>query len=109
MSPLASLLTYGGLAALALAMPRHHRTVYTRDLPDSRRAVLRVTGWRLLTFSLVAAVATHGSEVGIVAWFAGFASAGFALTLLPTYAPRFWPLPLPTLLVLACTISAFRL
>jgi len=106
MNPLASLFTYGGLAALALAMPRHHRTVYIRDLPDRRRALLRVTGWALLAFSLVAAVTTHGGEVGIVAWFASFASAGFALTLLLTYAPRFWPLPLAGLLVLAYTSGA---
>lgn len=106
MTPIASLLTYGGLTALALAMPRHQRTVYARDLPDRRRVALRITGWTLLAFSFVAAVAFQGSEVGIVAWFAGFASAGFALTLLLTYAPRFWPLPLVALLVLACISGA---
>lgn len=104
MNPFVSLLAYGGLAALALAMKRHHRTVTGRDLAPSPRRRLRTAGWSLLIVSLAAALRAHGSEIGPVAWFAVVAAAGFTLTLLLAYAPRLWPVPLATLLLLACFV-----
>lgn len=100
MNVLASLFAYAGLAALALAMSQHHRAVFAREIARRRRLVLRVSGWLLLALSVAAAFHAHGFELGAVAWFAAVASAGFILTLLLAYAPRFWPLPLAGLLVL---------
>jgi hypothetical protein len=104
MNPFVSLLAYGGLAALALAMKRHHRTATGRDLAPSRRRRLRTAGWILLIFSLLTACRIHGPEIGSVAWFAVVAAAGFTLTFLLAYAPRLWPIPLAGLLLLACFV-----
>lgn len=102
MNSFAALLAYAGLTTLALAMGRHHRTVFRRDLPPRRRQGLRLAGWLLLAWSVAAALRAHGAEVGPVAWFAAAASGGFALTLLLAYAPRLWPLPLAALLLACC-------
>lgn len=101
MNAFSSLLVYTGLASLALAMSRHHRTVFNREIAPRRRLVLRTVGWLLLTLSVAAAFHTHGPELGSVAWFAVAAAAGFVLTLLLAYAPRLWSLPLAGLLILA--------
>ena len=101
MNPFVSLLAYGGLAALALAMKRHHRTVTGRDLAPHRRGGLRTVGWSLLVFSLLVAFRVHGPEIGSVTWFAVVPAAGFTLTFLLAYAPRLWPIPLAGLLLLA--------
>lgn len=101
MNALAALLTYAGLTMLALAMARHHRTVFRRDLTPHRRRILRAAGWLFLALSVTAAFRTHGAEIGAVAWFALAAGTGFALTLLLAYVPRFWPAPLAALLLLS--------
>lgn len=102
MNPFASLLAYAGLATLALAMDRHHRAVFARDLGPHLRIALRAAGWSLLAASGYAAWQAHGAAIGAVAWLAGTASAGFTLTLLLTYLPRFWAAPLALLVLLAC-------
>ncbi|MBP6865407.1 MAG: DUF3325 domain-containing protein [Candidatus Didemnitutus sp.] len=102
MNPFASFLAYAGLASLALAMDRHHRAVFARDLAPHLRIALRAAGWVLLVASGGAAWQAHGAAIGAVAWLAGTASAGFTLTLLLTYRPRFWAAPLALLVLLAC-------
>lgn len=99
MNALASLLTYAGLASLALAMPRHHRTVFQREAPARRRLALHTAGWLLLAASVAAAFRAHGAELGTVAWLAAAAAAGLALTLVLAYAPRYWLAPLVPLLI----------
>jgi hypothetical protein len=101
MNAFAAWLAYSGLVALAFGMSRHHRAVFQSELPARRRAGLRLTGWTLLTGSFVAACLSHGAEIGPVAWFATVAAAGLALTLCLAYRPRFWPLPLAGLALLA--------
>ncbi|MCM2275429.1 MAG: DUF3325 domain-containing protein [Candidatus Didemnitutus sp.] len=101
MNPFASLLAYAGLASLALAMDRHHRAVFARELAPQLRTALRIAGWSLLVLSGGAAWRAHGAAIGAVSWLATIASAGFMLTLLLTYRPRFWVAPLALLVLLA--------
>ncbi len=97
----ALLITYAALAALALAMTRHHRAAFGRDASPRARLGWRTGGWVLLTLSLAASLHFHGAAIGPVAWFGGIAAAGLGLTLLLSFAPRWWAAPLPALLVLA--------
>lgn len=99
MNALASLLTYAGLASLAFAMPRHHRTVFRRDDAAGLRLALRTAGWLLLAASVAASFRRHGAELGAIAWFAAAAAAGLVLTFVLAYAPRYWPAPLVPLLI----------
>jgi len=101
MNALAALLAYAALAALALGMNRHHRTVFERDLPLRGRTPLRIAGGSLLALSLVTDLLAQGPELGPVAWCAQLAVAGFALTILLTFRPRWWAAPLALLAVLA--------
>lgn len=101
MNALAALLAYAALAALALGMTRHHRTVFGRDLPPRRRTSLRLAGGCLLALAFVADLHAQGPELGPVAWCAQLAVAGLALTLLLALRPSWWAAPLALLAVLA--------
>jgi len=101
MNALAVLLAYAALAALALGMNRHHRTVFGRDLPPQRRTALRIAGVSLLALTLVVDLLAQGPELGPVAWCAQLAAAGLMLTLLLAFRPRWWVAPLALLATLA--------
>lgn len=101
MNALATLFAYAALAAFALGMSRHHRTVFDRDLPPRKRTSLRVAGGSLLALALAADLAAQGPELGPVAWCAQLAAAGLTLTLLLTFRPRWWAAPLALLAVAA--------
>lgn len=93
MTTLAAVLTYTALAVIALSMPRHYRAVRRAELPTQSGRWLRLVGWALLVLSGVATGHAHGVELGAVVWLAQTAVAGFALTLLIAYRPRWWAAP----------------
>ncbi len=81
-------LAYAGMAALCLAMDRHHRQVVGRVLRPGIAGALRVVGCAALTASFAAAVTAEGWARGPVAWFGALTAAGLALVLLLPYRPR---------------------
>ena len=88
MAMLALSLAYTGLAGLCLAMPRHHRQVWTRDPRPAARTGLRVAGWLCLVLSPLPCVVVWGAAAGTVAWFGVLSAAGFVLAFSLPHAPR---------------------
>lgn len=88
MTAAAFCLTYAALAALCLAMDRHHADVFGDDPPPRRRLALRVAGWALLGLSLWAAAAPRGWAYGSTQWTGMLALDGLLLIVLLPYAPR---------------------
>jgi hypothetical protein len=80
-------LSYNGLLALCLAMPKHYRQVFTHA-PGGMRSHLFRIGWLSLTASLVASVATNGWSFGPVEWIGMLALTGLALVFMLSYLPR---------------------
>ena len=88
MAMLALSLAYTGMAGLCLAMPRHHRQVWTRDPPPAARTGLRVAGWLCLALSPLPCVVVWGAAAGTVAGFGVLSTAGFVLAFSLPHAPR---------------------
>lgn len=101
MSWLAFALAYAGLAALALAMTSHHRAVFGRPITLRLQRLHRAAGVGLLLAAGAALSREHGASVAVVVWFAQIAGAGFGLTALLAYAPRWLAAPAAALLLLA--------
>jgi len=86
---LALALAYAGLAALCLAMERHHGQVFARRGPaPGRQRALRLLGWLLLALSPLPAIALRGAGEGTVLWCGLLTAALLPLALLLAYAPR---------------------
>jgi hypothetical protein len=81
-------LCFAGMAALSLAIDRHHRQVYGDDAPERKRYLLRVAGALLLAVAIPPCVILWGAGAGLVAWI-GMLTIGALLAagLLP-YWPR---------------------
>lgn len=94
------LITYAGLAALALAMTRHHRAAFGRDASPRACLAWGAGGWALLALSLAVSLHFRGAGIGAVAWVGEISAAGLGLTLLLSFAPRWWAAPLPALFLL---------
>lgn len=75
---LAFSLAYAGLAALSLAMERHHRDLFGRAPGRRARPVLRGGGWLLLLAAIWPCVAAAQVSIGIILWL-GLASAAALL------------------------------
>lgn len=103
---LALLLCYGGFTALCLSMDRHHAELLGRKPSTARRRMLKGSGWLLLAFSLWAAVASTGWELGVVEWCAVLMLSALLLVLLMPYRPRL-ALALAGLSLLASPVVAF--
>ena len=88
MSFVAFAFTYAGLAALSLAMNRHAREVFQRELADAPRLALRCAGGCLLVVSLILTAAGSGWPVGTVEWFGMLIASAVACVLLLTYYPK---------------------
>lgn len=98
-------LAYAGMAALSLAMARHHQQLLRREASPVRRRCLRALGALALLLALLPCVVAWGASVGVVVWL-GFLSMGaLLLALMLSYAPRLalWSTlaAAPALLVLA--------
>lgn len=57
-----------GFAALAVALPRHHRQIWSGPPSARRGRGLRVAGWVLLGLSLPPCLAAWDMRIGMVAW-----------------------------------------
>ena len=86
-------LCFAGMAALSLAIDRHHRQVYGDDTPQRKRYLLRAAGALLLALAIVPCVLLWGAGAGFVAWI-GMLTIGalLAATLLPYWPRRVAPL-----------------
>ncbi len=107
MTPLCALATYAALAALALAMGRHHQRVFAPPLAAAQRRSRRLAGWSLLLLSLLLTLWSEGAELGAIVWCCDLTVAGLVLALLLTFRPRAWFLPLPVLGLLAVGLAFF--
>lgn len=89
LQPLGALaLCYAGMAALALAMDRHHQQWRGKDASPAARHVLRAAGALLLAAALWPCVVLWGVGAGLVGW-AGFLTAGaLMLAFLLPYGAR---------------------
>lgn len=86
-------LCFAGMAALSLAIDRHHRQVYGEDAPPRKRYLLRVAGTVLLVLALVPCVVLWGAGAGFVAWVGSLTiGALLAAGLLPYWPGRVAPL-----------------
>ncbi|MGD9725047.1 MAG: DUF3325 domain-containing protein [Nitrospiraceae bacterium] len=81
-------LTYNGLLALCLAMPKHYRQVFPRHQPGVRASLFRLGGWLCLSASLAASVAVNGWAFGPVESVGMLAIAGLTLVFMLPYTPR---------------------
>lgn len=68
-----------GFVALALAMPRHSKLVLKKTLPDSRRRLLRILGWVMLSVALGLGITQWHFDVGTVTWLGWLSIAGVVL------------------------------
>ncbi|MFT4046516.1 MAG: DUF3325 domain-containing protein [Solimonas sp.] len=84
----ALLLSYAGMAALCLAMDRHHRQLRQHATPSWWRPLLRIGGAANLLAALALCVRHWGTSIGLVAWFGLLSAGGLALIFLLPYAPR---------------------
>lgn len=82
------ILAFGGFAALALAMDRHHGQMHRgRPAPRLRR-LLMAAGWAALVLSAVPSIAAWGWAFGLTGWAGCLTLVATLLALLLTYAPR---------------------
>ena len=84
---LGAALCYAGMAALCLAMDRHHRQVWNRT-GATRQKALRLIGWLLLAVAIWPCVRSWGSSVGVVIWFGLLSAAALVLVFLLPYRPK---------------------
>jgi hypothetical protein len=81
-------LSYNGLLALCLAMPKHYRQVFARRPGEVRLQLFRLGGWLSLSVSLATSIAMNGWSIGPVEWIGMLASTGLALVFMLPYIPR---------------------
>jgi hypothetical protein len=81
-------LSYDGLLALCLAMPKHYRQVFVLAPAGTSRYLLKIGGWLSLSASLAASVATNGWSFGPVEWIGMLAVAGLMIVFMLPYVPR---------------------
>jgi hypothetical protein len=81
-------LTYAGMAALALAIDRHHRQAFGADAAPTTRATLRIAGSLLLALAIAPCVHLWGFGAGMVAWTGMLTTGALLAALLLPYWPR---------------------
>ncbi|MYM80938.1 DUF3325 family protein [Duganella sp. FT50W] len=86
-------LCFAGMAALSLAIDRHHRQAYGDDAPVRKRHLLRTAGTAMLALAIAPCVALWSAGAGFVAW-AGMLTVGalLAAVMLPYWPRRVAPL-----------------
>ncbi|MRW89621.1 DUF3325 family protein [Duganella sp. FT80W] len=94
-------LCHAGMAALSLAIDRHHRQAYGDDTPPRKRRLLRAAGALLLAMALAPCMLLWGAGAGLVAWL-GMLTIGALLSalLLP-----YWPRRVAPLAVVSASLS----
>ncbi|VFR32634.1 FIG016502: iron uptake protein [plant metagenome] len=88
MTAIASLLVFGGFAAMSLGMARHHEDAFGGEPGRLRAWGLHGTGWVALALALWALVLADGWSEGLTTWFGILTVAGLVLIGLMPYAPR---------------------
>ncbi|WP_066271895.1 DUF3325 domain-containing protein [Hydrogenophaga palleronii] len=92
LSLLAFGLCFAGMAALSLAMDRHHEQLNGRGEPSrAQRLTRRGLGTLLLLLALRPCLQASGLGVGLVAWCAWLAAGALLVALTLPYRPR-WTL-----------------
>ncbi|WP_447599385.1 DUF3325 domain-containing protein [Nitrospira sp. Nam80] len=81
-------LTYNGLLALCLAMPKHYRQIFAHHPAGILMSLFRMGGWLLLSASLGASVAVNGWAFGPIEWVGMLTVTGLGVVLLLPFAPR---------------------
>ncbi len=97
-------LSFSGLAALCLAMDRHHRAILRVPPSRLRARTLRVTGWAGLAASFAAAILTADWNFGPVQWLGSLTGAALILVGLVSYRPG-WVRP-AAILALPLAVAA---
>ena len=75
-------LSYSGLFALCLAMPKHYRQVMPHAPTNTVGLLLRIGGWLTLIVSFAASVAADVWAFGPVEWVSMLAVTGLTLIFL---------------------------
>jgi hypothetical protein len=86
-----ALLALGGLAALCLAMPRHHADALGQRPEPRRRAWLRGLGWSSLALALIAGVLARGWARGSLLGLGLATLAAAVVVLVGSSRPRWIP------------------
>ncbi|MPY69295.1 MAG: DUF3325 family protein [Alphaproteobacteria bacterium] len=84
----AFILAFAGFAALALAMDRHHRTLFDRAPGRGAALTLRLAGTAGLAASLFACADRWGWAIGAIAWFGVLSAVALGVVLLLAALPR---------------------
>jgi hypothetical protein len=82
------LFAYTGMTLLSLAMARHFRQVWHRELSPHHARWLRTSGWAFIGVSLFACMADSSWSLGMVAWCGALTAAAIALIFLLPYRPK---------------------
>jgi hypothetical protein len=91
---LAFLLSFVGLALLALAMERHWRQLrVTRPLPKATARLLRIAGSVALATSLTLCLSVDHASMASLVWIMTLAVSAFVLAMLLAWRPG-WLAPL---------------
>lgn len=85
---LALIASFYGLAALALAMSRHHEEVWRCDPSPRRRRRLRAAGCALLLGGLLLCMEQAGWASGLVWWPGLLSISALLVSLLLSFRPR---------------------
>ncbi|WP_394559591.1 DUF3325 domain-containing protein [Aquipseudomonas alcaligenes] len=102
---LAFALSYLAMAALSLAMSRHHKVLFQGALSPTRQRVLRLLALPALLGGLALCWVSAGGEIGAVFWLCQLMLAGLLLVTLLAWRER-WVLPLAAALPLAGGVAA---
>ncbi len=88
MSVLTFALSYLSMLALCLAMPRHHRQLFSSELQRSRQRGLRLLATGLLMAALALDIFALGTSIGLVVGLAQLMFAGIAVGLVLSWRER---------------------
>ena len=99
------LIAFAATGLLALGMPAHARAALAGG-PWERmpRAVWKLAGWSFVLGAFAYLVVTSNRAVGPVGWLLALGVAGFLVTLMLTYRPRWLPVAIATTLLGAVTV-----
>lgn len=104
MSLMAFALAYLGMLSLCLAMPRHHRQLFSTELRPSRQLGLRLLATCLLSATVVLNILALGLSIGLVVCLAQLMFAGLVVGLVLSWRERAL-FPLGGMLGLVGTVS----
>ncbi|WP_028240060.1 DUF3325 domain-containing protein [Stutzerimonas azotifigens] len=105
MTLLAFALAYLAMAALCLAMNRHHRQLFGDGPAPRRQAGLRLFAAAALLAAAVLDSLALGTGIGLVVWFGQFMLGALLVGLLLAWRQR-WLLPVGALVAMAGSLTA---